>query len=248
MFGSASSGGRPPKQFGGPIAKSFKFGGQEFVNPAYAEYEREQKMKEPLGGADAKIMAGAKSGLNNIASIQGTLGLTPDEKGNYNYAGKKKFGVNEKILKLKAAQARSPRVFGVPLDFGITDVVGQKLAGDEGKSLELQFETLAENLLRQRSGGAVTPPEIVAEYARTLARMFDSPKIAAERLQTAEDYLFDTAEGIRPGAVQKSFGVPTQQPNQPSAAGVLNATQAKADGWTDEEIQAYAKSKGLTVI
>lgn len=216
--------------------------GKWVKNPAYVNPDK------PLSGDAANKYSGGTQGLENIQNIQNTLGITRDSSGNYSFPEKDMtslplFGkVNKKVLASKVAAYRSPRVFGVPVDFGIGEAVAQKAAGETGKSLELQFDTLAENMLRARTGATAPDPERIRELSRTLARTFDSPNTVMERLNTDKQFLSSVVDAIKPGSVEK-FGQPGNVPQPASEVPEFVPpgyeelyAESKAAGLSDEEI------------
>lgn len=149
--------------------------------------ELEKKDKEPLSGDTAPKFSGAKNGIENINQII--------EKIN-NYKGDKKDLIYKANLQIEAENARDTLIPGLKGAYKTS-----KLArtNPESQALANNFSTLAENILRARTGAAAPDPEIVREYGRTLLKTFlENPKVWNQKLKNEYDFLKTTHDEIRP--------------------------------------------------
>ena len=204
-----------------------------------AEIKREFELTKPLSGEASKMLSMAEQGLGNAQNIRKIFGLRQGADGVTASPGYK-----GKVFKMKAANfgAGMNPMLGVA---GIIPGAGQLFAGDEGRKLDLYYQTLAENNLRARTGAAATPWEIQREKSRLMARLNDSPELANERLNESDKFLGGTAENIRPGSTKK-FGQQQQAPVPEWANVEPNLYQfAKDKGLSDQEILEGFKQKGL---
>lgn len=198
-----------------------------------AEIKREFELTKPLSGEASKMLSMAEQGLGNAQNIRKIFGLRQGADGVTASPGYK-----GKVFKMKAANfgAGMNPMLGVA---GIIPGAGQLFAGDEGRKLDLYYQTLAENNLRARTGAAATPWEIQREKSRLMARLNDSPELANERLNESDKFLGGTAENIRPGSTAK-FGQ-RQEIAVPEWAAGEEAfyLKSKEAGASDEEISQY---------
>lgn len=161
------------------------------------ELNLEFQNQEPLSREAAGSLAGAKQGLSNINDIKELLNLKRDPETNR---------VSGQGLKRKLAQQRlSEFDIPVPIVDVIPEAIAQSLAGRTGRSLDLNFQTLAENILRARTGATAPDPEIVRELKRSLLRLTDDPETLLERLDENEVFLKDIKKGIRPQVGKSVF-------------------------------------------
>lgn len=77
--------------------------------------------------------------------------------------------------------------------------IKESRAGDKGANLGNKFLTLAENLLRARTGATAPEPEVVREEARTMLNSyFESPETWESKISNNELYLTGVADEVRP--------------------------------------------------
>jgi len=178
---------------------------------ALEEIKRDFQLRKPLSGETAIRVAGAKQGLRNIQQLKTLFGLTRDK------SGKTVIGKNFLLNKLgfKAADFQEPEIFGIPVALNVTEVIAQLGAGTTARKIDLAFNTLAENVLRARTGAQAPEPEQVREEKRSLARILDDPESALSRLEENEFFLSEVVNAIRPGSVQRSVTQSQIQQNQP---------------------------------
>ena len=183
--------GKRPKVSYGPTGPTISF--EETPEEKFRQQQIEQDIK-PLAGETAIRYAGANQALQDIGNITNILGLK-QEGGKW----QSRPDAQKVIMGAKAAGFREPRIFGVPVTGGLLETGVGAFAGDEARKLDLNMQTLAENVLRARTGAAAPEPEIVREQQRSMMRMFnESPEVWAERLRQNEQLMGTTAKEIRP--------------------------------------------------
>ena len=189
--------------------------------------EEEQK---PLSGETATRLAGAQQAKGNITSILKQLKLSPT--GNMSESGKPEyqsgFGTRQRIVDKvqQDAAGTTGLVFGqnVPI---ISDALRlpQVFADQDARQLQNDYETLAENLLRARTGATAPEPELVREFARTLNRLGDDPTTVANRLLTNQDLLDEIIFSIKPSLRGQANQQQPQNSNGPQVGGSFNGEQ-----------------------
>lgn len=157
----------------------------KYGNPK--EYENLQT--RPLSGEASGKFSMAEQGIGNAQKIKDIYGFEDGAP-----------GFKLKTLRAKAAGFQIPSINPAA---NLLEGAVQSFAGDEGRNLDLQYQTLAENLLRARTGAAATEPEIAREKQRLMARFMDSPEVALNRINEGENMLRGTAEGLRPGSTSR---------------------------------------------
>lgn len=147
---------------------------------------REEDLK-PLAGDTSAKYSGAKLGIKNINDIVKDIN---------NYQGDQKQLIREANLAIEAENAKDTFIPGLK---GAYKVSKLSRVSDSGKKLANSFSTLAESLLRARTGAAAPDPEIVREYARTLLKTFqESPETWNQKLQNDFNFLKSVHDEIRP--------------------------------------------------
>lgn len=160
------------------------------VRAEQAKLHLEQKKKDadPLSGESAMRYAGAKQGVDNINSIIKQIN---------DFSGDKRGLIKEANLAIEAENAKD-----IPLAVGMKGaykVFKLSRVSNDGKALANNFSTLAENLLRARTGATAPEPEIVREYARTLLKTFqENPSTWNQKLKNNFDFLKSVHDEIRP--------------------------------------------------
>jgi len=227
-----------------PPFKTFKVGGQEIVNPAWEQYEMEKKRQEelqkPLSGEASAKLSGGRQGVENVRDIIKIAKLKKDSSGNISAREDMK-GL---IAGQKAASFQEPRIpiIDVPITGGITEGIVQAFAGNDARKFDLYINTLAENMVRARTGATVTKKEEVNEQKRTYLRLLDNPEVMLERIKQDEKYLRGVAEGIRPGS---TADIDTELPSESLVPEWVpknlmeQYSFAKNTGYSDEEIKAF---------
>lgn len=162
MFGGGSvTGAIGPK----PIAKSIKFGGQEFINPAASAYELEQKrlenVQKPLSDTASGRLAGSKQVIEQVGKLRSMT--NPQNFGNMKQ-GVSKIKIGQKLGITDPSSIRGAVVNAASL--GTAPMLVK--TSDEQKKFELAVNLIAENLLRARTGAAAPTPEQIREEARQL--------------------------------------------------------------------------------
>jgi len=186
-------GGQP----GGLIPKTVTRGKVQYIVPAGAEYEMEQKRLEeaqkPLG-ADATVKyEGAKQSLQQAGNVRNITNET-------NFPMLKQ-GVSKIRVASKLGLNQPGSVRGSIIDFATGGMArGFFKTNDEQKKFELAVNLIAENNVRAKSGAAVPEPEQVREEARQLLSD-DSFTSFLHRLVVSEDYNKGTMQSLRPGSV-----------------------------------------------
>ena len=193
-----------------------------------------EALYKPLSGDQPTKFAGATQGRQSVQDILQMLKLTPTggtRNGQPEY--KSGFGPVKRTFMKMGQEAAETDVGNVPiigpiLNPSVKNVAGL-FAGQDVRAIGNEYMTLAEDLLRARTGAAAPEPEIVRELARTLNRFGDDPTTVANRLLNDQEFLDSVIEGIRPGWLAK-FGntqqvqQPTQQ-GQPQAGGMFNGEE-----------------------
>ena len=193
--------------------------------------ERAKKSQEPLGSEVVTKFAGAVQGLDMLQKTVDNLGFYRNEK-----TGKvESFQGGEFKKKIAGSKAASFKESTLPLSNikvtgGMFEGLVQMAGTDDARKIDLWLTTMAENVLRARTGAAAPEPEIVREEARSLIRLLDSPDVAFERLSVNEGFLRTVANNIRPGTISE-LSIPS---------GII-ATDAKGN-------RAIISKDGKTVI
>jgi hypothetical protein len=160
-------------------------------NNAKAKAKSIEEKQKPLSGDAALKYSGALQGMRDIKYISDELGLN---SGTLNPNAKEL--IYKSNLAVEGANAKATLIPGLQ---GVYKGVKYSRAGDAGSRLSNKFMTLAENLLRARTGAAAPDPEIVREYARSLLRGYtESPETWISKLKQNEEFLSGVAKGIRP--------------------------------------------------
>lgn len=159
--------------------------------------------------------AGSVQGLKAIDDIQKILGLQKDPTGKVSFKDPNKAKLN--IIGSKAAGFNYRVPFGlgeiIPgLEPGIS-AIGQMGAGEEARNLDLAYQTLAEDVLRARTGAAAPEPEQVRELARTFARFQDTPENIYKRLEQNGIFLETSANTMKPEGQVARPTLPDAQDN-----------------------------------
>lgn len=155
---------------------------------------REANMK-PLAGEAANRYSGSVQGLTNIKAIQDMLKL--NETGSSLGTDAAKDMVYRANL-IAEANAAKPTWLpgGEALYKGIKSA---RVTKQEPRELENYFNTLAENVLRARTGAAAPDQEVVREMARTYFKVFnEDPQTWMTKLANNKKYLEGVADEIRP--------------------------------------------------
>lgn len=209
----------------------------KYGNPKeYTDYET-----KALSGDAARSYSGAVQGLGNIENIKGEFGLSRDEMGNTEIAPDYK----SKILGLKMAGYRNNPASTGPASM-VSGFLIRNLAGKQARDLALQYDTLAENELRARTGAAATPSEIASVRSRMEPSITDRPENIYNRLDEPRKFLSVTADSVKPGTT-KRMGLPLRQNAVPSWASKDPGryTAAKKAGYGEEELKAWYSKNGL---
>ena len=162
-----------------------------------------------LSGDASRQWSGAMQGLENIQSIEDTLGLTQGPEGiapDY----------QAKILGRKMAGFRGNPVMQGPA--GILPALMRNLAGEDARNLDTQYETLKENELRSRTGAAANPFEYWSVSNRIEPSLTDRPANIANKLNLSKKYLGRNAEAVRPGSTRDMKPNLGQQPTSEMTA------------------------------
>lgn len=207
-----------------PLSGEFEFKD----NPRYKALQKEM---DPLSGESANKYSGALQGLSQVDIIMKELGLndisTMDEK-------KARDLVYRANLAVQGANAKDTILpMGKAMYQGLKNI----RAGSEGSQLATAFMTLAENLLRARTGAAAPDPEIIREYARSLFRQFsEDPQTWLRKLQTNQQFLQGVAGSIKPNLWQdelKNMGGLIQ--DQPKNDVRSKYNQLREQGYSKEQ-------------
>lgn len=181
---------RSTPQGGGPVNPNLtavEF--DRYGNPKkYVDYST-----KALSGDAARGYSGAMQGLGNIENIKGEFGL-------YEEGGKVQIdpGYQQKILGLKMAGLRGSPFEQGPA--GILPFMLRNASGRQARDLALQYETLAENELRARTGAAANPFEYISTKSRIEPGLTDRPENIYNKLQEPQKFLGQAAEAVRPGS------------------------------------------------
>lgn len=185
---------------GGLIPKTVTRGKVQYIVPAGAEYEMEQKRLEdaqkPLSAEGAVKYEGAKQSVEQAGTVRRLVNET-------NFP-KMKAGVSKIRVASKLGLNQPGSVRGNLTDF-VTGGVARALfkTNDEQKQFELAVNLIAENNVRAKSGAAVPEPEQVREEARQLLAD-DSFKSFVQRLVVSEKYNRGLMNSIRPGSSNRN--------------------------------------------
>jgi hypothetical protein len=103
----------------------------------------------------------------------------------------------------KAAGFEEPKVLGIPVTLGISTGISQMSAGSEARKIDLALRTLAENVLRARTGAQAPEEEKISEQKRSFIRLLEAgrPDVILERLETNEDFLKLMVNSIDPEGI-----------------------------------------------
>lgn len=208
----------------------------KYGNPKeYVDYET-----KALSGDAARSYSGAVQGLGNIENIKGEFGLSRDEMGNTSIDP----NYQSKILGLKMAGFRGNPAASGPA--AILPWMIRSASGKQARDLALQYDTLAENELRARTGAAANPFEYASVKSRIEPSITDRPENIYNRLDEPRKFLGGTVDAIKPGTTKK-MGLPTRQNAVPEWAkkDPNRYTAAKKAGYTDEELRGWYSKNGL---
>ena len=190
---SVSAGGQTFKRI--PTLEEEDMGIQKKVRE-----EEATSAAKPLSDMSATRYSGALQSIRGIKRISDILELDDIEK-----AGSKDTRnlIYKTNLAIEGAGAK-PTI--LPGGQGIYKSIKMKRAGNKASDLSGDFMTLAENLLRARTGAAAPDPEVTREYARTLLKGYmEDPKTWINKLRRTEEFVLGTAKQIRPKTWQQDL-------------------------------------------
>lgn len=178
---------------------------RRFVDkPTVKDNPEWEALNKPLAGESATKFSGATQSKQSIDDIFKSLKLKPT--GKLTSYGKPEYKSDVPVGKRIWDKIQQDSAGATGLVFGknipiLSDIMRtpQLLADQEARDLDTEYNTLAENLLRSRTGAAAPEPEIVREFARTLNRLGDDPSTVANRLLNDEEFVDEIIESIRPG-------------------------------------------------
>lgn len=187
---------------GKPVLTSATIGGVTISNPqAKAKEAATIAAAKPLSGETARMLSGAKQGLSNIKDIQDVFKFSEADGKvtSKDFSSKRSSLQRQRVLESAGVgkPGSIPQILSLSFADDIASLTG--MSTEEGRILALKFATLAENILRARTGAQAPEQEQVREETRTLLSGLDSPASALERLREAERFLKETAKQIRPG-------------------------------------------------
>jgi len=222
-----------------PIPKTIKFGGQEFVNPAYSEYELAQKRAEdaqrPLSDTASSKMSAANQSLENI---QVARDMASPESFNTLKSGFGKIRMGNALGVTNPESIRGAILNGV--SFGLAKKLFQ--TNDDQKKFENNLSTLVEGQLRARTGAAAPQPEIDREVSRILASD-DTLNSFLGKLSNAEKFVIGIKEGLRPGESPAQTPQAPQVPDWVPQGYENDYLEARKRGASDDKIAQHVKSR-----
>lgn len=237
---------QPSKFITKPVIKTDDYGNQfleqdTIMNPEYESYIKQiEEQNKPLSGEGAIRFSGSKQAKNSINDIFKLLKLRPTGKtlssGQPEYTSD--VPLNKRIWdKIQQNAASSTGLlFGQNIP-GVSDILRspQIISDEESRLLENEYSTLAEDLLRARTGATAPEPEIVREFARSLNRLGDSPTVVANRLLNNEQLVDEIIEQIRPGYLTR-HGLKTsgERGDQSSVTGVSDNLDSQVNLMLDQ--------------
>lgn len=163
----------------------------ELTPEAKSAQEQLKADAAPLAGDTASKFAGAEQGIKNIKETIDFIN---------NYKGDKKDLIVQANKVVEAANANSQGLAGF-IPGGKAIYRAEKLAGtsEEAKVLANKLSTVAENLLRARTGAAATQDEINREFSRSLLMTInEGPSGWNQKLKNNYSFLKNTFDEIRP--------------------------------------------------
>ena len=203
------TGGMPDKSMliRGLIAKKFGVPFENLMTPEERQIAEEGK---PLAGDTAAKYSGATQGIKSMNEIVKMIGLK-NINGKITANSNAKDLIKQANLAIEAStlQNQPPSFYGAALPFMRKAEEASKLSrvGSEGSQLANLFNTLAENLLRARTGATAPNPEIVREMSRSLFRVWqEDPSAWRTKLMNNLTYLEGVAKEIRPRSYQQDIG------------------------------------------
>ena len=153
------------------------------------EEQKKLSKVKPKSGEGAVKFASAKQNVKMIKSVKDLLGLKRNADGSVSMSDEAK----RIILGSKFASV------DFPVDpLGAISGTVSKAAGTKARKLDLWMDTLAENVLRMRTGAAAPEAEKIKEERRTLMRLMDTPDLLLERLEINEGLSNDIIQGFEP--------------------------------------------------
>lgn len=170
-------------------------------NPKY------KALFDPIAGDSATKFSGAKQAKSSVQDLLKLLKLSPTgimtSSGQPEY--KSKIPPQQRVFdKIQQdAAASNGLIFGKNIPI-ISDVLKlpQVLADQNARMTNTEYLTLAEDILRARTGAAAPEPEFVRELARSLNTLGDDPTVVANKLSNNEQFVDDVIESIRPGYLE----------------------------------------------
>lgn len=195
VLGAGQDTGIPPMFVPG---KKNKYGiPEEIENPAYALYQKTQEQNaSPLSGEAANRYAGAIQGITNIGNIKSMLGIKETPTGVTASPDSRDLVRQANLVSEATLSKPVPFIPGLQ---GAYKAFKMIRTSPKGVQLENYFNTLAENVLRARTGAAAPDPEVVREQARTYLKNFqENPEVWAQKMNQDLQYLSTTAKEIRP--------------------------------------------------
>ncbi len=199
-----------------------------------------------MSGESSVRYAGSKQGLELIGDIKKLLGVRRDANGNV-VSDQSKIQTFLEIMGSKAAGWQEPMIFGsFPGTFGIGTLISQASAGTEARKIDLAFQTLAENVLRARTGAQAPDTEKVAEEKRSFVRLFEAgrPDIILERLETNEEFLGGMLNSIDPQGIFSSDSEVFKPKSRNIAVERIGVSNQAVDQALDNQVNQFLDSIG----
>jgi len=223
-----------------PIPKTIKFGGQEFVNPSYSEYELAQKRAEdaqrPLSDTASSKLSAANQSLENI---QVARDMASPESFNEMKSGFSKIRIGNKLGVTNPESIKGAVLNALPVTSWIRRMVKTT---DDQKKFENNLSTLVEGQLRARTGAAAPQSEIDREVSRILASD-DTLNSFLGKLSNAEKFVIGIKEGLRPGESPAQTPQAPQVPDWVPQGYENDYLEARKRGASDDQIAQHVKSR-----